>query len=95
MDRMAVVTEESKLDCLPSTAGGVSLDPAAQLLSPKSGSLTMKSLPNVKPCNTLNASSILNAEKFLKNNVQNSWWSKAYVNDKPKSNHNYSNSAFL
>lgn len=96
VDRMVSLTEEAKLDCLPSTAKDILPDPSASVLSQEpNSSFTVKQISNAKPKNIMKASSIFNAENWLKDNVQNSWWSKAFVNDKPESNHNYSNSAFL
>lgn len=92
MDRMVAVPEESNWKC-PSKDN---LDKSATSLNQEpNSSLIVKPTPNIKPSNMVNALNILNAENWLKDNLQNSWWSKAYVNDKPESKHNYSNSASL
>ncbi|XP_034243482.1 gamma-tubulin complex component 5-like [Thrips palmi] len=96
VDRMIPATEESKLHCLPSTSKHtLHGTPASALSHECKDSLTVKPSPSVKPHIMLNGPSILNAESWLKANLQNSWWSKAHVKEKPESNHNYSNSAFL
>lgn len=41
------------------------------------------------------AQNILQAECWLKNNIQHDWWTKAYVDQKPCSTHPYSKTAYL